>query len=185
MHKTRLVAVLLALCLNPIISPAATTEGSFPLFEVEDGDTLVFEINGKNERIQLTGIDAPEDTENPKFKLDLKKTSMSEAQLLSLGRAATEHIGALLADSQALTLRADFASKDRYGRIPAIVLDANGKSVAEQMVLDGYAVALPTPNMDTDQIERLERMERFSRQAGNGLWQTHAVEMRNWYDRTR
>lgn len=42
--------------------------------EIEDGDTLVAVIGGSRERLQLAGIDAPEDSDNAKLQRDLTRT---------------------------------------------------------------------------------------------------------------
>ena len=157
----------------------------YELLEVEDGDTLLLVINGESVRVQLLGIDAPEDTENPKFKLDLKNTGMEPSQLMQLGVAATGHLNSLLSVGENLTIQGELREKDRYGRIPAIVSNAAGRSLSEAMVQDGYAIALAPTEQDYAYGKRLDRLERFSRKSNNGLWGSHTELFRNWYDRTR
>jgi len=157
----------------------------YPLLEVEDGDTLLLEIAGEPVRVQLLGIDAPEDAENPKFKLDLEKTEMQPGQLKQLGAAATGHLQSLVTVGEMVTIQGDIREKDRYGRVPAIVSNTDGRALPDAMVQDGYAIALEPTEQDYAYGRRLDRLERFSRKSNNGLWGTHPEEFRNWYDRTR
>ena len=180
--KTLAWTVLAASLLGAV---AVRAEISYPVLEIEDGDTLILEIDGRTQRVQLLGIDAPEDAENAKFNLDLKQTGLAAAQLMALGEAATAYLGQLVGESARVSLEADLDSRDKYGRIPARVFNAEGRPLAEAMVQDGYAIALPSASMDSDYIERLDRLERFARKRGDGLWGSHAETTRAWYDRTR
>lgn len=159
--------------------------GGYPLLEVEDGDTLLLEIEGKPVRVQLLGIDAPEDTENPKFKLDLEKTELEYEQLKQLGTASTGHLKTLISIGEMLTIQGEVRAVDRYGRVPAIVSNAAGRALPESMVRDGYAIALEPTQQDYSYGRRLDRLERFSRKSNNGLWGSYPEIFRNWYDRTR
>lgn len=160
-------------------------ETVYTVLEIEDGDTLILDIGGNAERVQLLGIDAPESTRNAKFNLDLQKTGLSEQDLISLGEASTLHLKSLVAVGDEVKLQADIQNRDKYGRIPAIMKSSSGRPVAEDMVLDGYAVPLPDASMDRAYVTRMDRLERFSRKKGNGLWSSHADIMHDWYDRTR
>ncbi len=84
-----------------------------------------------------------------------------------------------------VSLEGDLDKRDKYGRIPALVFNAEGRPLAEAMVQDGYAIALPAATLDRDYIERLDRLERFARKRGDGLWGSHAESANAWYDRTR
>ena len=187
MRKFRLT-LLISLLMAVIAMPGhadSTAPQLFPLLEVEDGDTLIVEIEGKPERIQLLGIDAPENTHNAKFSLDLQKTGFADEALLRLGQAAASYLQSLVSAGQALELQADLQAKDRYGRIPAKVFNPEGRDLAEEMILGGFAVALPNETMEAAYVERFDRLERFARKKGKGLWGSDAQVMNGWYDRTR
>ena len=184
--KNRFVLLLsLFMLLMPGFTYAAQGNLSYPLEKIEDGDTLVLSIKGESVRVQLLGIDAPEDTHNPKFKSDLGKTEIEAAQLILLGEAATGHMKTLVQISELVTIHGVLRAPDRYGRTPAMVSNAEGRILSEAMVQDGYAIAMPPSAEDSEFILRLDRLERFSRKSNNGLWGLHPELMRNWYDRTR
>jgi len=152
---------------------------------VEDGDTLVLKMDGKATRVQILGIDAPESSQNAKFKLDLKNTGLNEATLLELGEASTAYMQSLLTTGEQVSIQGELRAADRYGRIPAIVKNAADKDLGETMVLEGYAVMLDGTQQDREYIQRFGRIERIARKSNKGLWGSHREPFRLWYDRTR
>ena len=180
---TLLLSLLAFIVSGPVF--AAQVDASYPLEKIEDGDTLVLSIEGESVRVQLLGIDAPEDSHNPKFKSDLSKTEIDAEELLLLGKAATEHMQALVKEGEMMTIQGVLRAPDRYGRTPAIVSNAKGRDLSEAMVQDGFAIAMPPSEEDSEFIRRLDRLERFARKSNNGLWGRYPELSRNWYDRTR
>ena len=186
--NTRLVPLLALFCAWHIILPQANAaEASFVVQSIEDGDTLLVELDGQAQRIQLLGIDAPENVDNPKLKHDIEKSGLDKAVLLALGQAAAEHLSTLVAPGDRVALSGDLENKDRYGRILAQVSNRHGQILGEAMVQAGYAIALPRNQFpeQQDYLRRLDRLERFARKANNGLWGSHSEQVRAWYDRTR
>lgn len=164
---------------------AEGSAGTYPLLGVEDGDTLLLNIEGESVRVQLLGIDAPEDEDNPKFTLDLENTKMAYDELKQLGAASTAHLKSLVMVGENVSIQGSLREIDRYGRIPAVVNNAAGRPLPEAMVRDGYAIALQATKQDYSYNRRLDRLERFSRKSNNGLWGSHTESFRKWYDRTR
>ncbi len=177
------LALIVALYAGSALADGHTAD--YIVLDIEDGDTLLLEIEGQSVRAQLLGIDAPEDADNPKFRLDLKNTEMDAEQLKQLGMAATLHLKSLIAIGESVTMQGALREKDRYGRIPVIIDNMAGRTLSEAMVQDGYAIALPPTEQDYAYGRRLDRLERFSRKSSNGLWGSHPDTFRNWYDRTR
>lgn len=140
--------------------------------EVEDGDTLLVMLEGKPARIQLAGIDAPEDRPNPKFNLDLKRTGLPAETLLELGRHATAHLRGLAPPGTTVLLEGDLAARDKYGRIALEVKLPDGRSLNEAMVADGYARALHAPAYVPLQEEAVK--------SGRGIWGEAPDAARSW-----
>lgn len=183
--RTTLLLRLFGLIVAASVS-TAQADLSYPLENIEDGDTLVLSIKGESVRVQLLGIDAPEDTHNPKFKSDLSKTEIEAEELLGLGKAATEHMRTLVTQGDMVMVQGSLRAADRYGRTPAILSNAEGRNLSEAMVQDGFAIVmLLSSGDDEDFMRRLDRLERFSRKSNNGLWGRYPELSRNWYDRTR
>lgn len=151
--------------------------------DVEDGDTLLVVINGKQERLQLAGIDAPEESENAKLKRDLEQSGLSLERLLGLGRAATSHLLSLVKVGDQLQVIGSLMKRDRYGRITAQVRDWQGRALSEQMVQDGYAAALRRHAPDGELKSRLIALEERAFNARKGLWDEQRPDTLAWSGR--
>lgn len=135
---------------------------------VEDGDTLIISFADGKERVQLMDIDAPEDTENAKFKLDMRRTGMDYDTLFSLGAIATQHLVKLITGEDSFTLRYQPEKRDRYGRLLGILMDKEGVSVSERMVLNGYAIVKPTGAENP--AHPYHALQRNAQEEMRGLW---------------
>jgi len=138
--------------------------------KVEDGDTIVVTLKGKSERLQLQGIDAPEDVENAKLKRDVKVTGLDSAILQSLGMAATQHLRSLVKPGDNLQISGNFDQRDRYGRILVVAMDRAGNSLNELMVRNGYAMMTRYGTIDAVLKARLEKLESDAIASKQGLW---------------
>ena len=173
---------LLLTTIVPFISAMATAaESSFKVQSIEDGDTLVIEIAGKAERIQLLGIDAPEDVENPKLERDLQRTGLDKETLLTIGREATQHLATLIAPGQLVKLTGELNKRDRYGRISVIVYGPDEHSLNEAMVKEGYAVILGRFPLEAGFKSRLKESGKQAIANKQGLWKTHPATVNAWY----
>lgn len=136
--------------------------------EVEDGDTLLVTFEDGVKRIQLIDIDAPEDKENPKFKVDQKRTGLDHDTLLSIGIIATNHLRKLLAGEDGFRLHYQPDNLDRYGRIPGELKREDGTSLNRQMVMNGYAIAKPSESSST--AHSYHALQQQARRDRKGLW---------------
>lgn len=159
---------------------AMAREPEYELAGIEDGDTILVEIDGRSRRLQLQGIDAPEDVDNPKLKRDQERTGLSGETLLTLGREATRHLQRLITPRDPLRLEGNLASRDRYGRTPVIAYGHNGLSLNEQMVADGYALMLTRYPLDPAFRERLSAEQARAMETRRGLWGRYPDAMRAW-----
>lgn len=178
--------ILLLLVLLPLVSTLAVAEKrEATLIKVEDGDTLLVNLAGAEERIQLLGIDAPEDTRNPKFEVDQKRTGLDEERLLTLGKAATAHLQSLIQPGQKLVLSGDLNARDRYGRIPAEAFTPSGLSLNVAMVADGYARVLYTDGSPEALRKRLEAVWMLANRNRPGLWSSRSTAFDAWLNAQR
>ncbi|MEE9491870.1 MAG: thermonuclease family protein [Gammaproteobacteria bacterium] len=163
---------------------ATYASGVYIVESIEDGDTVVVRAVGKKDsiRIQLTGIDAPEDSNNAKLKVDIKKTGLDPEKLLIIGRAATDHIKAVISPGMTVRLEADFDQLDRYGRVPAIIFGPGKSTVSvnEQMIIDGYARYLTSDNLDVAFSKQLEQLQQKAIEKNRGLWGRDSQVTRLW-----
>jgi len=147
---------------------------------VEDGDTLVIDYKGKTQRVQLIGIDAPEDTQNPKLNFDSKRKEIEKTDLLKMGKLATEQLKTLVAKGEKISLLGNLTQKDKYDRLPAIVINAKGDSLNQQMVETGYALLLSRFPIKDDLRKSLETAQNQAESGEKGLWKSHSELMKKW-----
>ncbi len=171
-------SMLLALCLT---MPAMANAQDYIVENIEDGDTItIINLDGESRRIQLSGIDAPEDTENAKLKLDIRKKGLSKQTLLEIGELATSFLKSKVAAGQKVSLQGDLSQRDKYGRIPAIVINEKGSSLNLLMVREGYAILLKRYPLEKKFKAALEEAQQHARSSNSGLWKSHPEIMATW-----
>ena len=111
------------------------------LVRVIDGDTLLVDLDGQEERIRLLNIDTPE-TVHPQRPVEC------------MGPEATERMEELVSPGAQLTLKFDEERTDQYDRLLAgVFLDA--VFINEQMARDGFGAPVHYAPNDRflDQVE--------------------------------
>ncbi len=114
------------------------------LVRVVDGDTIVVEINGKDKKVRLIGVNTPESVASEEY---LERTGKENTQE---GKDASEFTKNLLADTDYVYLVKDSSETDRYGRllryvwlsVPEDELDpgeVSEKMVNGILIWEGYA----------------------------------------------
>ena len=119
--------------------------------EVVDGDTIRL---SDGRVIRYIGIDTPE-TKHPQQGIEC------------FGQAASQRNKELVVGKQ-VQLEKDTSETDRYGRLLRYVW-LEGHLVNEQLIAEGYAVAISYPP-DIKYQEQLRKAEEESRQKNLGLW---------------
>jgi len=163
-----------------LLSASLQASQSYPLLAVEDGDTLVVMIEGHQTRVQLAGIDAPENVPNPKFLLDKQRTQLEENRLLALGEAATDYLSKLLTGAQHIELTGNLSKQDKYGRTLAEAFDNNGTSINQRMVREGYAIGNKHMKNATELKKTLQKLQVQASKTQSGLWQLDKQAMSLW-----
>jgi micrococcal nuclease len=121
---------------------------------VVDGDTIVVQVEGRNEKVRYIGVNTPE----------LHHPVRGEE---AGGREATE-VNRDLVGGKQVRLELDVQVRDRYGRLLAYVW-AGELMVNAELVRRGYAQVMTIPPNVRHQ-ELLLKLQREARQAGRGLW---------------
>lgn len=136
---------------DPLPSDSAT------VVSIIDGDTVVIDLAGTDERVRLIGIDTPE-THHPSRPVEC------------FGPEATERITELVPPGTSVTLERDDELRDIYGRLLAYIYRSDdGLFVNEVLVLEGYATTLVIPP-NTAHSPALATAERTARGNEAGLW---------------
>lgn len=114
------------------------------LERVVDGDTIIIhDANGKQVRVRLTGIDAPESVHE------------DESKNTNEGREASKFLQELLANVDTVYLEMDVEEKDQYDRTLAYVWIDTGSTyimvneIMLQQATQNRFISNPTSNMQT------------------------------------
>lgn len=140
--------------------PALVADGSASaqLERVIDGDTIVAEVGGREERVRLIGIDTPE-TVKPNTPVQCFGPQAHDLNARLLGTAGA-----------ALTLRFDRELRDRYGRLLAYVYRARDGLFVNARLIDAGAARTLEIAPNTAHAEQLSDLQHTARAAGRGLW---------------
>lgn len=130
--------------------------GYYRVASFEDGDTITIEMDGKEERIRMIGVDTPE-TKDPRKPVQC------------FGQAASAFTKNLVGD-QPVRLQADplSSNRDRYDRLLRHVYLPDGRMVQAEIIKQGYGFAYVSfPFTKADEFKKLETEAREDKR---GLW---------------
>lgn len=121
---------------------------------VVDGDTIVVDLDGAEERVRYIGVDTPESVQ-PGHPVEC------------FGREASA-FNRRLVEGRMVRLEFDRERRDAYGRLLAYV-HAGSRLVNAELVRRGFARTLEIePN--TSRASRLARLAARAGREGRGLW---------------
>ncbi len=123
---------------------------------VVDGDTLVVDIAGQEERVRLIGVDTPE-TVHPNKPVEFFGKEAS---------AFTKRI----AEGETVRLESDpqNSNRDRYNRLLRYVYLPDGTCLNAEIIRQGYGFAYV--KYPFARMEEYRLLERAAREKGRGLW---------------
>ncbi len=129
----------------------------YKVVKVVDGDTLVVERNGREDKVRLIGVDTPE-LKHPRKEVECFAIEASKkAKDLLLGKRVK------LADDPSQY------DKDRYGRLLRYVYLPDGIFVNELLIKEGYAYEYTYQTKYAFQ-EEFKQAEEQAKDGRIGLW---------------
>lgn len=129
----------------------------YKVIRVVDGDTIIVEFDGKEERVRLIGIDTPESV-HPDGTKNIEE-----------GKIASEYTKAKL-EGKEVELEFDVQERDQYGRLLAYVW-LGGEMYNKALLSEGYAqIATYPPNVKY--VDDFVELQRISKENKKGLWAT-------------
>jgi micrococcal nuclease len=160
-----LIAVLLILFLgwnannNPQLNQnkfVPIPAGMYEVINIDDGDTIKVDMNGREEKIRLIGVDTPE-THDPRKPVQC------------FGMAATNFTRTLIGENP-VRLEADPLStnRDRYNRLLRYVYLGDGTLVQAEIIKHGYGFAYTSFPFTKSQEFRDYQKQAIANRAG--LW---------------
>jgi len=122
---------------------------------VVDGDTLVVDLGGVEERVRLIGIDTPE------------SVHPDASRNVPYGEVASAYTKSRL-DGQSVALEFDVEERDQYGRLLAYIWIGD-ELFNETLVLEGHAqVSTYPPNVRY--VELFTSAQNAARETEKGVW---------------
>lgn len=135
-------------------------EGPYQVIRVVDGDTIIVDIDGVEERIRLIGIDTPESV-HPDADRNVE-----------YGKIASDFTKELLLN-QEVFLEYDVQARDRYDRILAYVY-INNVMFNMTLLKEGHAkVATYPPNVKF--VDEFTALQEQARDAQKGVWSNESL----------
>ncbi len=134
-----------------------TSDQSFLITRVVDGDTMKVSINGTEDTIRLIGIDTPE-TVHPSKPVEC------------FGMEASNKAKELL-DGKMVKLEADSSQgeRDKYGRLLRYIFLQDGTNFNKLMISEGYAYEY-TYNLPYKYQAEFKSAEQYAKTNEKGLW---------------
>lgn len=163
----RALALVLVVCCTLMVScvaeetaqPDTSQADTVEVLRAVDGDTIIVEIGGVEERVRYIGIDAPESVQ-PNQPVEC------------YGREAAE-ANATLVDGEPVVLQRDVTDRDRFGRLLRYVYvdgDADdGTLVNIELVRNGFAESV-SYEPDVTRQDALDQAEQEARGEERGMW---------------
>lgn len=130
--------------------------GLYDVVKVDDGDTIVVDMNGSEEIVRFIGVDTPE-TQDPRKPVQC------------YGHEASTYTKNLLS-GKSVRLQADplDTNRDRYNRLLRYVYLPDGTLLEEKLITEGYALAYTA--FPFEKASEFEGYEQTAHAAGKGLW---------------
>lgn len=133
-----------------------TAAGTYKVVRFDDGDTIMVEMDGKEETVRFIGVDTPE-VKDPRKPVHC------------FGKAASAFTKQLIGE-QSIRLEADpeNTNRDRYNRLLRYVYLSDGTLVNAEIIKQGYGSAYVS--FPFTKKEEFKAYETEARQANRGLW---------------
>ena len=138
-------------------APGDAVEANATVARIVDGDTLVVDVGGVDERLRLIGINTPESVDRNR-------------PVMCFGKEASAHLAELVPPGTPIRIERDVEARDRYDRLLGYVYRASdGEFVNLRMVTDGFANQYTFPP-NVEHVDTFRSAARAAQDAGVGLW---------------
>ncbi len=137
-----------------VLSSTVTGQESYLCTRVVDGDTIVVDIGGKQEKLRLIGVDTPE-------------TVHPEKPVEYFGKEASEFTKKMVEGKQ-VRVEYDWQRRDKYGRLLAYVYLLDGSFLNAEIIKQGYGFAYT--KYPFKYMEEFRGYEEEARENERGLW---------------
>lgn len=140
-----------------VIQPPPQLEaGYYQVTKFDDGDTIIVNMNGVEEKVRFIGVDTPE-TKDPRKPIQC------------FGKAASAFTKNFIG-SNPVKLEADptNTNRDRYNRLLRYVYLPDGTLVNLEIIKQGYGFAYVS--FPVQKLDEFRAAQKEAREANRGLW---------------
>ena len=151
---------------QPLKNHATQEVGTYAVAQFDDGDTLIVDMNGVEEKVRFIGVDTPE-TKHPRQPIQC------------FGHEASAFTKNTIGD-QPVRLVADplNTNRDRYDRLLRYVYLPDGTLLNAELIRQGYGFAYT--GFPFEKKQEFAELEKQARVKGIGVWQ-HCSPTLNQY----
>ena len=137
-----------------VLSSIVAAQDLYLCTRVVDGDTIIVEIESKQEKVRLIGVDTPE-TVHPSKPVEY------------FGKEASEFTRKMVRGKK-IRLEYDWQRRDKYGRLLAYVYLEDGTFLNAEIIKQGYGFAYT--RYPFKYLDEFRQYEREARENNRGLW---------------
>jgi micrococcal nuclease len=152
------LAILISIIVCSCGSDAAGA-GAYLVTRAVDGDTVIIDMDGTEERVRLIGVDTPE------------SVHPDSDRNVPYGEIASEFTKDKL-EGKRVGIELDAQERDRYGRLLAYVY-IGGEMFNETLLSEGHAVIATYPP-NVRYADKFALLQEDARERGVGLWALYA-----------
>lgn len=147
-----------------------TQPGLYRVSKFIDGDTIIVDMDGKDQTIRFIGVDTPEEFDSRK-------------PVQCFAKAAAQHTKDLIGnDGVRLESDAQSDNRDRYDRLLRYIYTPGGTLVNYQIVADGYGFT--TTGFPFTKMATFRAAQATAREQNKGLWGDCTINYPKGYPQT-
>jgi len=157
----------LGLALLLAVGPA-WAEVTARVLRVNDGDTITVLLRGRQERVRLIGVDAPETALSQGLARRARRRGRTAKQEAALGAAVRRALLSVLSEDDQVRLAWGPQRRDQHRRLLAYVYLPDGRLLNRWLIEEGWARAFR--GFGHQYQKEFLRLEERARREGRGLW---------------
>lgn len=144
--------------------------------KLSDADSMWVRINGMKVKLNVLGIDAPEEYKSRKMRRDARRCHMTRKHIRRLGRIATAYARSILSKGEKVKIKIHkeiykVGEKEIYG----LLFLPDEHSYGEEIVKEGYACV--SDELEEEELSRLKELLQEAKKNKRGLWNKYYKEM--------
>lgn len=137
------------------VTPPTPTRATYKVVRVVDGDTIIINYNGAEERLRLIGIDTPESVHQTQSKNVVE------------GKIASDYTKSML-EGKEVGVEFDVELRDQYDRLLGYVY-IDDKMLNKTLLEQGYAKITTFPP-NVKYVDAFKALQKSARESKKGFW---------------